>query len=133
MTDQWPADEIAEAFQEAAPEFAGNFHPDTFQVERVPVGPDGLPGIPDGSGGRIVDPVIVASGRCRLDVTTRGAERASGALIVAVTSYEVELPLDVDLKATDTLYVNGRKFAVIDIRRGGEFEMFTVAGVEERK
>ena len=125
MTDQWPADEIAEAFQDAAPEFAANFHPDTYDVVRMET-------VPDGSGGTTKEPVTVESGRCRLDVTTRGAERASGALIVAVSSYEAELPRSIDLKATDTLVVNGREFAVIDIRRGGELDMFTIAGLEER-
>lgn len=125
MTDQWPADEIAQAFQDAAPEFAENFHPDTYDVIR-------MMSVPDGSGGSTTQPVAIESGRCRLDVTTRGAERASGALIVAVSSYEAELPRSVDLTATDTLVVNGREFAVIDIRRGGELDMFTIAGLEER-
>jgi hypothetical protein len=135
VTDFTEADEIAQAFREAAGELAGYFHPDTCQLMRVPVDAEGKPiKTPDGYGGWTEAPAPHgAPFRCRLDADQRiGSEGIAGSVVLSVSSYTVEMPYDTDVQATDTLQVNGRTFEVTDPKRGGKQDMFLVVGVEER-
>jgi hypothetical protein len=128
MTDFTEADEIAQAFREAAGELAGYFHPDTCQVMR------GTTRVPDGYGGWTEEPAPHGEPfRCRLDADQRiGSEGIAGSVVLSVSSYTVEMPYDTDVQATDTLQVNGRTFEVTDPKRGGKQDMFITVRVEER-
>lgn len=129
MTDHTEADEIARIFrEEAAPVIAEHFHADTCEILR------GSTRVPDGRGGYTQVPNVIATVRCRLDATQRvGTEGTSGSRVLSVSSYSVELPYDTDVRPTDELRINGRKFAVTDAKRGGEQDLFLVVGVEERR
>lgn len=128
MSDPTTADELAAVFADAAETLAEAFHPDTCQILR------GTERVPDGYGGWTEVPAEHGEPfRCRLDTTQRiGTEGASGARVLAISSYSVEVPVDADIRPTDRLRVNGREFEVTDPKRGGHHELFAVIGVEER-
>lgn len=118
-------DDITAAWNEARPILADAFHPDDYEIER-------MVRVPDGYGGHTNQPQTVESGKCSLTAATRvGAEGAQGSVTVSVSNYTVELPIESTLVASDTLYVNGRKFNVIDVLQGGDHEIFVTANVEE--
>ena len=123
--DYTEADEIAAAMADAATELAQAFHADTVQIQR------GTTRVPDGAGGYTEAPNTIATVRGRLDVDQRiGAERDAGGRLVAISTYTVELPKDTDVRASDSLVVNGRTFAITDVKRGGEQDLFLTLGVE---
>lgn len=125
--DYSPADEIATVFrEEAAPIFAAHFHADTYQIY-------GLEWVSDGSGGRVETEVLKESGRCELRTFSAnwGGEGVTGPYPTAEARFEVELPLDTVLTTDHILRINGRKFEVSNVVRGGNAEMFTVAALDE--
>ena len=118
-------EQITAAWNEARPILANAFHPDDYEIER-------RVRVSDGSGGYTTESRIVESGKCALNAANRiGTEGASGPLTLAITAYMVELPIDCTLTSDDTLYVNGRKFEVTSVSRGGEHEVFVTAEIEE--
>ena len=120
------ADELTGKFAMLRAKIAENFHPDHYEVVATDV-------VPDGSGGTIPTTETVETGRCRLDLTGRlGSEGPRGDVITATSMYTAELPYESAVTEEDTLVINGREFAVIDVKRGGEHELFTVCELEER-
>ena len=119
------ADIIAGKFHDARPKFAEAFHADAYEVERTTR-------VPDGSGGYTEAPVVVESGYCALDSSnvTR-QERLVGGVMTSIAAYTVEMADGTDLRASDALLVNGRRFSVIDVKRAGEISLFPTATVEE--
>ena len=118
-------EDVTAAFAEARPILADAFHPDDYEIER-------RVRVSDGSGGYTTESQIVESGKCALNAANRiGTEGASGPLTLAITSYMVELPIDTALAPEDTLYVNGRKFGVTSVMKGGDHEVFVTAQIEE--
>ena len=118
-------EDITQAWNEARPILADAFHPDTYLIVR-------MTRVPDGYGGHTDVEAVVESGKCSLDASGRvGAEGASGPLTLSITSYTVELPIETTLEASDTLYVNSRKFHVTSVLKGGDHEVFVTANVEE--
>ena len=125
--DYSPADEIAAVFrEEAAPILAAHFHADTYQVYE-------LEWVSDGAGGRTQAEVLVESGRCELRTfsANSGGEGVTGPYPTAEARFEIDLPLDTVLNTDHVVYVNGRKFGVSNVVRGGKAEMFTVAALDE--
>lgn len=122
------ADRIAAKFQASRPKFAGAFHADHYDIERVVR-------VPDGSGGWTNEPGIAESGRCSLDVTQgRGSEAVAGSgVVTSIATYTAELPYESTLAASDALIINGRPFHVIDVKRDGEMGLFTIATLEDRQ
>lgn len=137
------ADELTAVWDSVRPIFAESFHADTYQVVRMVATPDGY-------GGTTETPEIVESGRCVLTVAARlGGERLSGDVIVPVSVYTAELPIDSDVREADTLRINvaaygtglygasayddaGRTFEITDVKRGGRHDLFTQVELEER-
>ncbi len=122
------ADELTLVWAQAAEELADAFHADTYEVFR------GVTLVSDGSGGNTAEPIAIESGRCSLTVSNRlGGERVSGNIVIAVSIYVAELPIDANVKETDTLRINGnRTFEITDVKRGGLNGMFTEVTLEER-
>lgn len=121
------ADRIAQKFHDVRPTFADAFHADQYSIVRMVKTPDGY-------GGYTEVPETVESGRCSLDEVQGGTVEIAGTVMTASGVYTVELPIDTDLAADDTLTVNGREFTVMeDPKRGGEWALFTHVTVEERK
>lgn len=120
------ADDLTAVWASVRPVFAENFHADTYAVVRTT-------STPDGSGGTTETGAVVETGRCALDVANRlGGERMSGGTVMAVSIYVAELPVDSIVAETDTLRVNGRTFAITDVKRGGNHDLFTEVTLEER-
>ena len=118
-------DDITAAWDDARPILADAFHPDSYSIVRMARTSDGF-------GGHTNVPAVVESGKCSLDASARiGAEGASGPLTLSITSYTVELPIESTLEASDTLYVNTRKFNVTSVLKGDDHEVFVTAEVEE--
>ncbi len=122
------ADELTLVWNEARPVFADAFHGDTYEVLR------GVTLVSDGSGGNTAEPIAIESGRCSLTVSNRlGGERVSGNIVIAVSIYVAELPIDADVTETDTLRINGnRAFEITDVKTGGLHDLFTEVTLEER-
>lgn len=137
------ADELTAVWDSVRPIFAESFHADTYEVIRMVE-------TADGSGGYTQTPEVIESGRCALNVANRlGGERLSGDVIVPVTAYQAELPVNSDVRESDTLRINavdygaglygtgayndpGRVFAIVDVKQGGHWELFTICELEER-
>ena len=118
-------EQITAAWNEARPILADAFHPDSYLIVR-------MTRVPDGYGGHTDVEAVVESGKCSLTAANRvGAEGASGPLTLSITSYTVELPIESVLTASDTLYVNSRKFNVTQVLKSGDHEVFVTANVEE--
>ena len=118
-------EQITAAWNEARPILADAFHPDSYLIVR-------MTRVPDGYGGHTDVEAVVESGKCSLTAANRvGAEGASGPLTLSITSYTVEMPIESALEASDTLYVNSRKFNVTSVLKGGDHEVFVTADVEE--
>lgn len=118
-------EDVKAAFDEARPILADAFHSADYEIVRMVE-------VDDGYGGRITTPETVESGKCSLDPNTSiGTEGASGPLTLSVSGYRVEMPKETTLTASDTLYVNGRRFNVISVLRGDDLDIFPVANVEE--
>lgn len=110
---------------------------DTYEITRTTT-------VPDGSGGTTTTETVVESltvgddfpnrGRCSLEVAQhRGTEApAGGGVVVSIATYTALLPIETVLAAADTLTINGRDFAVIDVKRGGELDAFAEATLEAR-
>ncbi len=74
----------------------------------------------------LIELAQIESGDCVLRVdTNRSGQRVSSDLVVTTTAYVAELPIASMLMTTDTLKVNGRTFDVQDVKRGGEWGLFT--------
>lgn len=122
------ADDIAATLQqEAAPAIAEAFFADTYEVVRETATPDGY-------GGTTTTTGVIGTGRCRLVPADRlGREGVRGDRIEAGSPYVAQLPRGTDVRATDTLRINGRDFAIVDApKTGGGFGLFTEVSLEER-
>lgn len=118
-------EDVKAAFDEARPVLADAFHSADYEIVRMVEADDGY-------GGRTTTPKTVETGKCSLDPSTSaGVEGASGPLTLSVSDYRVEMPKITVLTASDTLYVNGRKFNVTTVLRGDDLDIFPVANVEE--
>lgn len=123
------ADDIAAVLgTDVAPVIAEAFFPDTYEVLR------GTNRVADGYGGYTETPNVASSGRCRLEPANRlGREGVRGDRVEAVSPYVAQLPKDADVRATDTLRINGREFAIVDEPKvGGGFGLFTEVSLEAR-
>lgn len=120
------AERITAIWNRVRPKFEDAFHPDYYAIER-------MDRQPDGTGGYVDIPVVVESGRCSLAPANRAnTEGMSGPGVVSVTGYEIEMPIETAVTASDTLMVNGRRFEVIAVRKGGDHELFATVLAEER-
>lgn len=124
MTDYTKADQITAKWDAVRPKFAGAFHADTYALRRdVPTS--------DGMGGTTMAEGTVESGRCSLDLPlAQGNESLSGDAITARYRIAAELPKDTIAKPTDVLVVNGNRYQIVVVKRGGEHELFPVAELE---
>ena len=121
------ADELAAIFrEEVGPVLAETFHADTYEIKS-------LEWVSDGSGGHVETEVVKESGRCELRAVSArsGGEGVTGPYPTSEARLEAELPLETILNTDHLLYVNGRKFGVSNVVRGGKAEMFTVAALDE--
>jgi len=120
------ADDLTPVWQEARGIFADAFHADTYEIVRTVE-------TPDDSGGATVTDAVVETGRCVLAVSgVGGGEALAGGVVTAISRYTAELPYESDVTEADTLRINGRRFEVLDAKRGGEHDLFTVVELEER-
>ncbi len=122
------ADELTLVWAQAAEELADAFHADTYEVFR------GVTLVSDGSGGNTAEPRFIESKRCDFTLENRFVgERVSGNTVIAVSIYVAELPIDANVKETDTLRINGnRTFEITDVKTGGLHDLFTEVTLEER-
>lgn len=126
MTDYSTADDLAAAFADARPIFAGAFHADTYAIVRAVQ-------TRDDEGGYTTVDATVETGRCSLAVSQRmGGERISGGTVIPGSLYTAELPIESIVTETDRLGFSGRIFSVSDAKRGGSLDLFTVVELEER-
>src|SRR5690606_41341825 len=66
--------------------------------------------------------------RCKLDVSGRlGGPMVHNGQVVEIAPMTALLPYDADLEPDDALTINDRAMRVIDVRRGGEWGLFTSA------
>ncbi len=126
MTDYTVADELAAAFAEARPIFAGAFHTDTYSLVRSVE-------TSDNAGGSTTVDATVETGRCSLNVSPRqGGEALSGDRVTPMSLYTAELPINSVVTENDRLVIDGRMFAVTDVKKGGKLDLFTIVELEER-
>lgn len=120
------ADRIAAKFASARPKFADAFHADHYEIQRMTL-------VPDGYGGYVEEMAVVESGRCALDAVQGGTVAIAGTVMTASGRYVAEMPIETSLVANDVVFINGRKFAVMeDPKRGGEMGLFTQVALEAR-
>lgn len=126
MSDHTTADDIAAIFrEEAAPIFAEHFHADRYELVEVVTTDDGW-------GGSTTEETVVESGRCALDMTSmKGGETVRDDIGLVETAYTAELPRTSIATPSHTLKINGRTFDVVDVKRDGNFGMFTMVACEE--
>jgi len=126
VTDYSVADDLAAAFAEARPIFAGAFHTDSYALVRSVE-------TSDNAGGSTSVDATVETGRCSLNVSPRmGGEVLSGDRVTPMSLYTAELPIDSIVTETDRLGFSGRLFSVTDVKKGGNLDLFTVVELEER-
>ena len=121
------ADQLDSVWAEARSIFADAFHTDVYQIVRSEQ-------VEDGYGGSSFTENVVEEGRCVLEVRNiMGGERqtAGGSLMTTVSRYSVTMPIASVVKTDDTLIVNGRRFDVKDVKRGGDWGLFANVDVEE--
>lgn len=133
MTDYTVADDVAAAFADARPIFAGAFHGDTYAVVRAVE-------TRDDEGGYTTVDATVETGRCSLTVSQRmGGERISGGTVIPTSLYTAELSTFVNgelvasiVTEADTIEIDGRRFSVTDTKRESGRNPLTVVELEER-
>jgi hypothetical protein len=121
-----PADRLGPVFAAAEEKIKAATWVDHYEILRdVPV--------KDNRGGETMTESVVESDRCLLQVVNRvGAESAGGSPIIqGITPYRAKLPSTTVLKDTDRLRINGRKFDVVSIARGGLMAVGTDVELEE--
>jgi len=120
------ADELDEVWAEARAELAENLHSDDYSVLRTAY-------VSDGRGGRTETQTEIESGKCMLTVSnaTSGGATLVSDLALKLTSYQASLPITSSVTVTDTLVINGRSFSVRDVKRGGDWGIFTVVQLIE--
>ncbi|HEU0163628.1 MAG TPA: hypothetical protein VFQ54_01215 [Thermomicrobiales bacterium] len=113
------ANDLDPVWADARAILADAFHTDTYEIWRPT-------DASNGRGGNAKTLAQIESGDCVLRVdTNRSGQRVSSDLVVTTTAYVAELPIASMLMTTDTLKVNGRTFDVQDVKRGGEWGLFT--------
>jgi hypothetical protein len=118
--------EIGAAIAGVREMYVADLMPDTCQIER------GTIPVSDGAGGSTNAPNVVATHVCKLSVAQRLGTEAGTDHVSAASGYVARLPLDADVRATDTLLVNGREFAVTGVKRGGQWATSLLVELEER-
>jgi len=119
------ADALTPKFHAARGKLADAVFADEYVIERVTM-------VSDGYGGRTEQRVEIERGRCKLDVSGRlGGPMVHNGQVVEIAPMTALLPYDADLEPDDALTINDRAMRVIDVRRGGEWGLFTSAEVEE--
>ncbi len=133
MTDYSTADDVAAAFADARPIFAGAFHSDPYAIVRSVE-------TPDGSGGSTSVDVTVETGRCSLSVSQRmGGEGITGDIVGPRSLYTAELSTLVNgelvasiVTESDMIEIDGRRFSITDTKRESGRNPLTVVELEER-
>ena len=100
--------------------------PDAYEIKR--------PGarVSDGRGGFATTEATVEAGPCRLKRGgIRGDERAAADRLGWTSHYAVDLRRDTLLTPADALTVNGRRFEVGEVLRGGDWDIAARAVVRE--
>lgn len=126
--DYSAADEIAQVFrEEAGPEIAQHFHADTYAIYSVTSTNDGYGGVTEVE-------TLVESGRCEVITYSAnwGGVRLSNGVVISEARYAIEMPLGTAITTNHTVKVNGRRFTVDNVVRGGNAEMFVAAALNEK-
>jgi hypothetical protein len=120
------ADDVTALLAEARSEMAEAFHADGYELlraERVE------------SDGRWVQQAEIAieSGRCAL-LERRGSGGASvdEQVIAYLSAHAVELPAETAAEPGDAIRINGRRYLIESVQRGGNHRLFAMAAVQER-
>ncbi|MDQ3540129.1 MAG: hypothetical protein M3440_05525 [Chloroflexota bacterium] len=133
MTDYSTADEVAAAFADARPIFAGAFHTETYSIVQAVE-------TRDDEGGYTTVDATVETGRCSLTVSQRmGGEGITGDIVGPRSLYTAELSTFINgelvasiVTEADTIEIDGRRFSVTDTKRESGRNPLTVVELEER-
>lgn len=100
--------------------------PDGYALERDATAPDG-------KGGRTATAQTVEAGACRLRWGgLRQGERLVFDKLGWATGYAVDLPPATNAQPSDCLVVNGRRFEIGEVLRGGAWALTATALCQER-
>lgn len=119
------ADGLAPVFQEAAEVFEEEFYADFFRVVRTEK-------TRDPRGGTTETETEVSSGRCMLTMAGQsGMERLSASRVVGITNYEADFPLGTEIRMDDSVYINDRRFKVVNVVKEGNWATSVQTDLEE--
>jgi len=120
------ADRITPKFHAARGKLEDKLFADEYVLE-------GMVPVDDGYGGRVMTRVEIERDRCKLEVSGRlGGPIVRDGVVVEVAPMRALLPYDSQIEPTHELTINGRAMRVLDVRRGGEWGLFTEVEIEER-
>ena len=119
------ADAIALKFQAARAKLEDATFPDTYTIRRTQL-------VDDGYGGYTPAEVDAETGRCMLQIAgVTGGPDENGTIVLTRSPMTAKLPYGSSITDNDALEINGRAMNVLDVRRGGEWGLFTEVDVEE--
>lgn len=119
------ADRLDATWARASAVFEEAFASDDYEIRRAER-------TADGRGGSTEHTVIDETGKCSLDVdTNRSGEQQVGDRITTRSSYLVTIYQETGITTKSDLYVNGRHFNVLDVKRGGDWATETQVWAEE--
>lgn len=120
------ADAIALKFQAARGKLMEATFPDTYVIRRVTQVDDGYGGYTD------VVTDVEPGGRCMLQIAgMSGGPNENGTIVLTRSPMTAKLPYTSTITDDDTIVINNRAMNVLDVRRGGEWGLFTEVDVEE--
>lgn len=120
------AEDLAAVVTELRPVANDLALPDDYTVIRATL-------VDDGAGGRTATEAIVEAGKCRKRLGgVREGERVVMQRLQWSSGYALDLPTETSLTPADDITVNGTRFEVGEVQRGGAFSVFVTAIVRER-
>ena len=120
------ADDLDAVWASVRPVIEDAFHSDTYTIERPTL-------TSDGRGGTTTVATEVESGKCSLVVAgQQGQEYISGSGVAASTPYWVDLPWATTITERDAIVINGRRFAIVTVKREGDWGLTVRADLEAR-
>ena len=120
------AQDLTAVWESVRPVIEESFFADAYTITR-PVQTS------DGRGGTTTVLTTVEAGLCTLVVSgSQGNEYVSGAIVTARSPYWADMPWATAIAETDTIEINGRTFAVVAVKREGDWGVSVRVELEER-
>lgn len=125
------AQDLAAVWESVRPVIEDAFMADAYTVKRMVMVSDNRGGLKPSTTPPTYD--TVETGLCTLVVSNaQGDEYVSGASVTARAPYWADMPWSTEIAATDTIEINGRAFAVVAVKREGDWGVSVRAELEAR-